>query len=49
MFLSIAVILAVLWILGFVSNYTLGGLIHILLAIAIVMVLVRIIRGRRLN
>lgn len=44
---TIAVILVVLWLLGMVSAYTLGGFIHILLVVAIVMVLVRIISGRR--
>jgi hypothetical protein len=44
---TIAVILLVLWLLGFVSSYTMGGFIHALLVIAIVMILVRIIRGRR--
>ena len=42
---TIAVILLVLWVLGLVSSNTLGGFIHILLVIAIVMVLVRIIQG----
>jgi hypothetical protein len=42
---TISVILLVLWALGFVSNYTMGGFIHLLLVIAIVMVLVRIIQG----
>lgn len=45
---TIAVILLILWILGLVTAYTMGGLIHILLVIAIVMVLVRVIQGRRL-
>lgn len=45
---TIAIILVVLWLLGFVTSYTMGGLIHILLVIAIVVVLVRVIRGRRL-
>ncbi|MCX6992394.1 MAG: lmo0937 family membrane protein [Kiritimatiellaeota bacterium] len=45
---TIAVILMVLWLLGLVSSYTMGGFIHILLVIAIVVVLVRIIQGRRL-
>lgn len=45
---TIAVVLVVLWLLGFVSSYTMGGFIHILLVIAIVVVLVRVIRGRRL-
>ena len=44
---TIAVILLALWLLGLVSSYTMGGLIHILLVIAIVMVLVRLIQGRR--
>jgi hypothetical protein len=42
----IAVILIVLWLLGLVSSYTMGGFIHILLVIAIVVVLLRIIRGK---
>ena len=44
---TIAVILIVLWLLGLVSSYTMGGFIHILLVIAIVVVLVRVIQGRR--
>ena len=44
---TICVILIVLWLLGMVTAYTMGGLIHILLVIAIIMVLVRIIQGRR--
>jgi uncharacterized protein DUF5670 len=44
---TIAVILLVLWALGLVSSYTLGGFIHILLVVAIVVILVRIIQGRR--
>jgi hypothetical protein len=44
---TIAVVLLILWLLGFVSSYTMGGFIHILLVIAIVVVLVRIIQGRR--
>jgi asparagine N-glycosylation enzyme membrane subunit Stt3 len=43
---TIAVILLVLWLLGLVSSYTLGGFIHILLVLAIIAVLVRIIQGR---
>ena len=46
---TIAVILIVLWLLGLVSSYTMGGFIHVLLVIAIVVVLVRIIQGRRAN
>ena len=45
---TIAVILLVLWVLGLVTSYTMGGVIHILLVIAIVMVLLRVIQGRRL-
>jgi hypothetical protein len=45
---TIAVILLALWLLGLVSSYTMGGLIHILLVIAVVIVLVRVIQGRRL-
>jgi hypothetical protein len=46
MLYTIAVILLGLWLLGFVSSYTMGGFIHILLVIAIVVILVRIIQGR---
>ncbi|MDP1597158.1 MAG: lmo0937 family membrane protein [Methylotenera sp.] len=45
---TIAVILLILWVLGLVSAYTMGGLIHILLVVAIVVILVRVIQGRRL-
>lgn len=44
---TIVVILLVLWVLGLVSSYTMGGLIHILLVIAIVVVLLNIIQGRK--
>jgi hypothetical protein len=44
---TIFVILVILWLLGLVSGYTLGGYIHILLVIAIVVVLLRVISGRR--
>jgi multisubunit Na+/H+ antiporter MnhF subunit len=44
---TIAVVLLILWLLGFVSSYTMGGFIHILLVIAIVVVLVRVIQGRK--
>ena len=43
---TIAVILVILWLLGLVSSYTLGGFIHILLVIAIVVILVRVLQGR---
>jgi hypothetical protein len=45
---TIAIVLVVLWLLGFVSSYTMGGFIHLLLVLAIVAVLVRLIRGRAL-
>jgi hypothetical protein len=44
---TIALILLILWVLGFVSSYTMGGFIHILLVIAVVVMLVRLIQGRR--
>jgi hypothetical protein len=45
---TIATILVVLWLLGMVSTYTMGGFIHVLLVIAVVVVLLRVIQGRRL-
>ncbi len=47
MLYTVAVVLLVLWLLGFVSAYTMGGLIHVLLVIAVVVILVRVIQGRR--
>ena len=44
---TIAVILIILWLLGLVTSYTMGGFIHILLVIAVIVVLVNIIQGRR--
>lgn len=44
---TICVVLIVLWLLGLVTSYTIGGLIHILLVIAIIVVLVRVIQGRK--
>ena len=44
---TIAVLLLILWALGLVTSYTMGGLIHILLVVAVVVVLVRVISGRR--
>lgn len=44
---TIAVLLIIFWILGLVTSYTLGGFIHLLLVIAVVMVLLRFIQGRR--
>jgi hypothetical protein len=45
---TLAVVMIALWLLGMVSSYTMGGFLHVLLAIAIVMVLVRLIQGRRI-
>ncbi len=47
MLYTIAVILVILWLLGLVGSYTMGGFIHVLLVIAIVIVLIRVISGRR--
>lgn len=47
MLYTLAVILIVLWILGLVTSYTMGGFIHILIVVAVVVVLVRLIQGRR--
>jgi hypothetical protein len=44
---TLAVVLIILWLLGLVSSYTMGGFIHILLVVAIIIVLVRIIQGRK--
>jgi hypothetical protein len=44
---TIAVVLLVLWALGLVSSYTIGGFIHVLLVVAVILVLIRIIQGRR--
>ena len=44
---TVSIVLLILWLLGLVSSYTMGGFIHILLVVAIVVVLVRIIQGRR--
>ena len=48
MLYTLAVILIVLWLLGLVSSYTMGGFIHVLLVIAVVLVLLRVISGRRI-
>ena len=45
---TIAVILVVLWLVGFVTSYTLGGFIHLLLVLAIIIVLIRVIQGRKI-
>ena len=47
MLYTLAVILVILWLLGMVGSYTLGGLIHILLVVALVMVVVNLVSGRR--
>ena len=44
---TIALILILLWVLGFMSSYTMGGLIHLLLVVALVVVVIRLIQGRR--
>jgi hypothetical protein len=46
MLYTLALVLIILWLLGFVSSYTMGGFIHILLVVAIVLILVRLIQGR---
>jgi len=43
---TLAIVLIILWVLGLVSSYTLGGFIHILLVIAVVVIVLRVIRGR---
>ena len=48
MLYTIAVVLVVLWLLGLVTSYTMGGFIHILLVIAIIVVLLQVIQGRRI-
>jgi hypothetical protein len=47
MLYTIAVVLIILWLLGMVSSYTIGGFIHILLVVAIVMILINLFSGRR--
>ena len=49
MLYTIAVILIVLWLLGLVSSYTMGGFIHILLVIAVIVIILRLISGRKLS
>jgi len=46
---TIVIILLVLWVLGLVSSYTMGGLVHVLLVIAIIVILVRVIQGRKIG
>lgn len=45
---TIAIVLIILWLLGLVSSYTLGGFIHLLLVVAVIIILVRLIQGKRL-
>ncbi len=45
---TIAIILLILWALGLVSSYTIGGFIHLLLVVAVIVILIRVIQGRRL-
>jgi len=45
--MTLAIILIILWLLGFVSSYTFGGLIHLLLVVALVVIVVRLLQGRR--
>jgi hypothetical protein len=47
MLYTIAVVLVVLWLLGLVSSYTMGGFIHVLLVIAVIVIILRIISGRK--
>lgn len=47
MLYTIAIILVVLWLLGLVSSYTMGGLIHILLVVALVVIVLNLVRGRK--
>lgn len=49
MLYTIALVLIILWLLGLVSSYTMGGFIHILLVVAVVVILVRLIQGRKIN
>ena len=48
MLYTIAVVLVVLWLLGLVTSYTMGGFIHVLLVLAVIMILVQVIQGRRI-
>ncbi len=47
MLYTIAVVLVILWLLGMVTSYTMGGLVHVLLVIAVIVILLRVISGRR--
>jgi len=45
---TLAIVLVVLWLVGLVTSYTMGGLIHVLLVVAVIVILIRVIQGRRL-
>jgi hypothetical protein len=45
---TIAVVLVILWVLGLVSSYTMGGFIHVLLVLAVIVIAIRLIQGRRI-
>ena len=47
MLMTVAIVLIVLWLLGMVSAYTMGGMIHVLLVVAVIVILVRVIQGRK--
>lgn len=47
MLFTVAVILVILWLLGLITSYTMGGFVHILLVVAIIVILVRVINGRK--
>ena len=49
MLYTIAIVLLVLWLLGLVSSYTMGGFIHILLLLAVAVVVIRVLQGRRIT
>lgn len=46
---TIALVLGILWLLGLLTSYTMGGMIHLLLAVALIMIVVRFLQGRRLT
>ncbi|MGD0816176.1 MAG: lmo0937 family membrane protein [Verrucomicrobiota bacterium] len=45
---TLAIVLIILWLLGMISSYTLGGFVHVLLVVAVIMIIVRLIQGRRI-
>ena len=48
MLYTIAIVLVVLWLLGMVTSYTMGGFVHVLLVLAVIMILVQVLQGRRI-